>query len=79
MVAAASRLVWLVAVGREGDVSVKTGDLTGQDVRNDACQESEPPYERRSGVTPVEQRAVGKWKGRDHETRRTIRDSSREG
>jgi hypothetical protein len=43
MVVRASRLMWLVAVGREGDVCVKTGDLPGQEVGNGSRQKSEPP------------------------------------
>ena len=42
MVACASRLVWLVAVGREGDVLVKAGGLPGEIVRKNARENSEP-------------------------------------
>ena len=43
MVARAPRPVWLVAVGWEGDVRVKMGDLPDQDAGNGVRQKSEPP------------------------------------
>lgn len=36
-------MAWLVTVGWAGDVDVKTGDLGGQTIGNNAVQESEPP------------------------------------
>lgn len=58
----------IVCLGKSADV--KTGDLPGEDARRCARQESEPPYELRSGVTPVERRAAGKRMGGDHEPRK---------
>lgn len=50
----------IVCLGKSADV--KTGYLSGQEARRCARQESEPPYELRSRVMPVEQRAAGRQK-----------------
>jgi hypothetical protein len=51
---------------------IKRRDLQEfSDGRVAGLQESEPPYERGSGVTPVEQREAGWWKRKERNDART--------
>jgi hypothetical protein len=58
-----------VIVGLEKRTHVNAGDLSGQNVGNGAGKKSEPPYEQRSGVMPMEQRVAGRQKLDAHEPR----------
>lgn len=62
-------MVWLTTVGWTEGARVKTGDLPGQDFApwGKARQKAEPPYELGSGVTPVEQRGVGRQIDSNHD------------